>query len=354
MTAPGAVAQSLDEVLQPTHLSAVLGERHPGVGVESARPLDVGHGVATRTAVELTYAPGADAGLPTRMFLKAGFEGEATAHLLASGLFLREARFYRDVAPGLPVATPRCFYAGLDETTGQGVLLLEDLTGRARFPGLGGALDVADAEVFARELAGLHAARWADGDAPDLAWLPDLTAVAEGPFRGDPDRMRRNLAGPRGALAPAAVADPDRIAAGFGDLARWAASEPGCLVHGDSHGGNIFHADDGRRGWFDWQMLHRGHWALDLSYLLAGCLTVDHHARHVRALLASYLDALGRAGARPPGAAAAWAAYRRATAFGLFVWATVRESIIPVETCLTMFERYAIAAADADVFEALR
>ena len=352
MTAP--VAETLDEVLAPDHLSAALGERHPGVRVESARALDVGHGVATRTAVELTYAPGGGRGLPTRMFLKAGFEGEATAHLLGSGLFLREARFYRDIAPTLSVPTPRCYYAGPDEATGQGVLQLEDLTGRAEFPGLGGALAVDEAEVFARELAGLHAARWADGDAPDLAWLPDLDAVAQGPFRSDPDRLRRNLAGARGAVAPVAVADPDRIAAGFGAFAGWATTEPACLVHGDSHGGNIFHADDGRHGWFDWQMLHRGHWALDLSYLLAGCLTVDDHARHVRSLLAAYLDALGRAGADTPGADAAWGAYRRATAFGLFVWATVRESIIPVETCVTMFERYAVAAADADVFGALR
>jgi hypothetical protein len=236
MSRPPAVAASLDEVLRPDHLTAALGVRHPGVRVTAARALDVGHGVATRTALALTYAPGADAGLPERMFLKAGFEGEATAHLLASGLFLREARFYRELAPALPVPVPRCFYAGPDERTGQGVLLLEDMTGRAEFPGLGGALDPQVAAVFVAELAGLHAARWADGDAPDLAWLPDLTAVAEGPFRGDPQRIRRNLAGPRGDVAPAGLRDPDRVVAAFAGFAAWAATEPACLVHGDSHG----------------------------------------------------------------------------------------------------------------------
>jgi hypothetical protein len=49
----------------------------------------------------------------------------------------------------------------------------------------------------------------------------------------------------------------------------------------------------------------------------------------------------------PPPIDAARDAYRRATAFGLFVWATVRDSIIPVETCVTMFERHACAAAEA-------
>ncbi len=41
--------------------------------------------------------------------------------------YLREARFYRDIAPRSRIRTPRCYYAGIDEATGGSVLVMEDL-----------------------------------------------------------------------------------------------------------------------------------------------------------------------------------------------------------------------------------
>ena len=68
--------------------------------------------------------------------------------------------------------------------------------------------------------------------------------------------------------------------------------EPHTLLHGDPHVGNTYVLPDGRVGFLDWQVLHRGHHALDLGYFLQGALTPRTDATNEAALVGTYHDAL--------------------------------------------------------------
>ena len=55
-----------------------------------------------------------------------------------------------------------------------------------------------------------------------------------------------------------------------------------CLVHGDSHLGNLFFEADGTPGYLDWQSPMRGVWALDVGYFMGTGMTIEDR-RHSEA-----------------------------------------------------------------------
>jgi hypothetical protein len=52
-------------------------------------------------------------------------------------------------------------------------------------------------------------------------------------------------------------------------------TEPVTLLHGDPHIGNTYVLPDGRGGLLDWQLMVRGRWAHDLTYLMVTGLTPE-------------------------------------------------------------------------------
>ncbi|RKN03823.1 aminoglycoside phosphotransferase family protein [Streptomyces radicis] len=192
----------------------------------------------------------------------------------------RELRFYRELAPIVPVRTPRLLGA-LDAD--DGVALLLAAGGEARdaaswTPGMWAALG--------RDLAALHG-----------------TPVPEaGGWGGRPDAL---LAALDAADAPDAADTPD--AAGIG--AFWAASlprlpdlldrrdalrarlterQPPVLVHGDCHTDNVVH-DAGSLVFCDWQETRIGRPASDLAFLQVRATPAGTTVP--RALMDAYLDA---------------------------------------------------------------
>ncbi|HEY2315378.1 MAG TPA: hypothetical protein VGH96_17345, partial [Streptosporangiaceae bacterium] len=91
-----------------------------------------------------------------------------------------EASFYAQLAPGLPVALPACFYAAHDAEPDDYVVLLADIAAAQPGDQLAG-LRPDDAAAAIAELAALHAAGWDDPDLAALPWLnrsgPDAAAV---------------------------------------------------------------------------------------------------------------------------------------------------------------------------------
>ena len=100
-----------------------------GSVVDRADVTGVAWGTATKVLLDVTYAGGGDR-YPGRLCVKGGFVPELRA-IMAPG-YQAEARFYRDVAPGLGDGLATCFFAAVDESTGQGVVILEDLAGGRR------------------------------------------------------------------------------------------------------------------------------------------------------------------------------------------------------------------------------
>jgi len=70
------------------------------------------------------------------------------------------------------------------------------------------------------------------------------------------------------------------------------ASEPTTLLHGDTHFGNSYLLPGGRVGLLDWQLLNRGRWSHDVTYLLVTALDIESRRAHERELIGHHLDRL--------------------------------------------------------------
>ena len=202
----------------------------------------------------------------------------------------REVRFYREVAPRVPVPAPRAYYAAADDATGRVVLLLEDL--RAARPGdvLQGC-SAAEAALVVEAIAPFHARCRAGSDLDALAWPPR--------WGGDPrarqDRYNQQV-GPFlrrfGRQVPAPVRDLlDGLRTGYAHVLAALARAPATLIHADLHLDNLLFNPPGMVPpvvVLDWQGLARGPGAIDLALFLFGSLAVEERRAAERALIGRY------------------------------------------------------------------
>src|SRR5207237_6107614 len=108
--------------------------------------------------------------------VKGGFVPELFA-MMAPG-YQAEARFYRDIAPSLDAGLPRCWFADLDDDSGQGIVVLDDLAAAgSRFCDAREPLTVDQVAAGLRLLAGLHRS---DATAPWLSSTPYFRPMVSG------------------------------------------------------------------------------------------------------------------------------------------------------------------------------
>jgi hypothetical protein len=301
--------------LSPAWLTAALERRHPGVVVTDVEVRERIKTVATKVRFHVTYAESRPE-LPTDLCIKGFFTDDWQQR---PGL-TTEAVFYRDVASTLPVRVPPCEYAGVDESSGHGLVLMHDLVvGGATFGDPSDTLTADESAAVLDQLAHLHAATWGiPGSSlprdlePRLPWLATLL---------DPQELAALLADGRAAAVPAEVADGHRVHAAMGAMAALTGTR--CLVHGDLHSGNLY-VLDGAPGPIDWQVAQVGSWALDVAYHVAAALDPEERARSERDLLDHYLDRLAARGVAAPDRDDAWWAYRAHLPYGFFMWGITR------------------------------
>lgn len=256
-----------------------------------------------------------------------GLLDEAGAPFLGGGTALTEAIFYRDMAPKLAAAglnLPPCLYSGVDEEVGHGLIVMRDLTAD-------GATFLTALTPYAPEqardsldqLALLHATT---GPATALHDFP-LTGLTLRKMADNSivplDLIQQLLDGPRADPLPAYLRDAARLHRGIGKLERRLHGDPYCLIHGDAHAANLYRQGDGA-GIIDWQVIQRGHWAIDVAYHISAALTVENRRAHEDALLTSYLDARARHGSPVPDREKARGDYRAALIYGYYMWAVTR------------------------------
>ncbi|ORA40218.1 hypothetical protein BST20_06550 [Mycobacterium branderi] len=300
-------------------------------------------GTGTKIPVSVTYDDtGRDAGLPERLVLKGTFGGHDLSPALLN-LQLREARFYRDIAPMLTINLPRCYFANLDEAERRSVVVLEDL--RLRGVVFGAMQQPVGADTVAdllAQLARLHAATWGSAQLATFGSWPDLV----------PELLTRQawlscLEQPYAAAVPAALRDYEytvRALTAMLDANRGCAQ---CLLHGDAHLGNTFRDSAGRPGLLDWQMAMVGPYAADFTELLLSALTIDDRRRHERDLLVHYLDGLAACGVDSPSFDDAWLSYRQNALYPV-MWVTVPEVMQPSAVTALATERACAAINDLD------
>lgn len=226
-------------------------------------------------------------------FPAAGAESRQTG--VALGNYLREVRFYQQLAQTALISTPRCYFTDVDETTSDFVLMMEDLAPAEQGDQLRG-VSLDQARLVVREAARLHASHWNDDSLDDLPWVSNskaapasmvtpeaVTGLWEAFKARYADRLKPHCREVGDWLAPRALT--------------WPAEQDGprCLTHNDFRPDNMmFGTADGGHPItvLDWQSFAYGVGATDLAYFLAGALQPSVRREAEPEMLALYLDTL--------------------------------------------------------------
>lgn len=276
------------------------GELPAGTRVSAVemRVIGADRGIGGQVARLTPTYEGASGNAPTTLIAKLPSPVEVTR---GGGRFLRlperEVRLYSELAPALPVRTPRCYVAAVADDGDAFVILMEDMAGATPGDDLQGA---SDAHLFdaVRGLARLHAMWWESPALGALEWLPaidDRAATWQRLFtlawRELRDRESPDLYGvlPRG-VGPVAELLLRRGAEVYTRLA----SGPATLLHGDFRLDNLFFdlPDGSPLAAIDWSNAMSGRGPYDLAYLLAVGLPPERRRELEEPLLASYIEGL--------------------------------------------------------------
>jgi Phosphotransferase enzyme family len=347
-TAHASVPHTVAEVTA-AWLSQALGERFPAITVAAAEIEEVVHGTATKVRLVLDH----DCGdlVPDRLCLKAGLE-EHSAMMAATGIYANEANFFLQIRDAVEAAAPRWWWAAVEEGSGRGAVLMDDLARDVRFCAVTQPLGMDEVEQGLGALAALHAARLGAPAWDEWPWLPWSvvdTSVSADYFRTlGTDVVAAELSKPRrGAVVPEELQDPARIVEQFWGWVATNREGPLCLLHGDAHIGNLYVAG-GSVGFCDWQTVRYGRPTLDVSYFLGSALTVEDRRSAERALLTTYRDRLASMADGVPSLDDLWFDYRRDMSYGFFAWLTNLDVFQPEEVNVATIERFAAAVLDLE------
>ncbi len=228
-----------------------------------------------------------------------------------------ECRFYRDVAPRLPIRTPKAW--AVEHRGTRFALLLENLHADPEVqlftnPDMMKGPSLQLAKRCLATLAKLHASFAGLAPAEREALLPRelhpyisphmreiskvISAVSIEPCRKKAPHL----------LTPECVALLKRVMARWDVLLDWWYQEPLTLAHGDSHLGNFF-VDGDEMGMIDWQAAQWGKGMRDVQYFLIDSLPAELLAAHEEELVRFYLAELEGQGVKLP-FEEAWEQYR--------------------------------------------
>jgi aminoglycoside phosphotransferase (APT) family kinase protein len=332
----------LATVLSPAWLDAVLGARFPGVRVARTEIVEQLRTIAAKVRFRVEYEAN-PSGAPEALCVKGYFAPERNTFASVGRV---EARFYADLASCLQVRIPPSVHAGVDEDSGHGLVLMEDLiAGGCSFLTPLSPYGVEQTAATLGELARLHTVDSLAVRARDTGFLaPRLKGHLD---YIDRDQLQAQLDDGRAEGLPAGLRSADRLRAGFEAIADRSASRATSLVHGDAHAGNLYLDAAGQPGLIDWQVVQWGAWEIDVAYHIAAVLEPGDRARHERALLGHYLEAARSHGGEPPPPDEAWELYRRALVYGYFMWAITRRVERPILETFVRRLGAAVAAHDA-------
>jgi aminoglycoside phosphotransferase (APT) family kinase protein len=280
------VPRSVTEI-DPPWLTEALQARCPGVRVESVRIRERAEVTNSHVWLEVRYSPAGAPG-PERLFCKLlPEEGVRREAIAATGMGLREAKFYGQLAAQLSLRVPTAHVVRYDEPSGAFVVMLEDLAVSGCTVSTGPESPTPDAAASALEdLAAMHVHfEHADARRREAPWV----SPPGPPSDYGSERLAEGLANHRERLSPAFAEMAELYVTRRDALHEiWGQGVP-TLIHGDCHIGNLFFDGD-RVGFLDWGMVVAMTSMRDVSYFLSMGLSVDDRRRWDADLIRHYLD----------------------------------------------------------------
>jgi len=315
------------ESLTVEWLDAVLCRNAPGANVEGfALVGEDDRGTTARRIVTIAYNPaGQEAGLPTRLFVKATPEFDSRFVCGLSGAIAHEVNFYNRLAPLLDMEIPRCFHADYDPESFRSIFLFEDAVETKGAQFLSGLYRPTREEIerMVRELAKVHGRFWGDPRLDsEFIWLKDALDYQYhiDDLIGFRERTAIGLERSMDLLPASVAARADAFWPALFTACTLRIEAPRTLLHADDHLGNWYITGTGQPGVCDWQCTQKGQWAADFAYLVTSSLDPEDRRAWEKDLLSAYLDALGLPAGVCPDFHAAWLAYRQQTLHGLYNW----------------------------------
>ncbi|WP_020112739.1 phosphotransferase [Rhodococcus sp. 114MFTsu3.1] len=278
----------IDEVL---HDAGLLDPMLTVTAVD-ARPIGTGQ-VADSIQVTPTYSGSTDA--PSSFVLKVSSENEQSRSAGRTEMnYLREVRFYQDIAPRLKVRVPVCHHAEIDSNRTEFVLVLEDLSPARPGDQIRGCT-VEETTLAVVEAARIHAPFWGSAELDGNPWL-DISGTYWARFvdmmplwwAGFEERYRDRLTAEDLALGRAFT---EHIADYYAALR----TVPFTVQHGDFRPDNVlFDAAGGdvSLAVLDWQTVIFAPGTVDVAYFVGGALDQDTRRANEAALLKVYHDEL--------------------------------------------------------------
>jgi hypothetical protein len=271
------------------------------------------------------------------------------------GIYEREIRFYRELAPrvGGPVAA--CHLAVNDPQEGWFTLVLEDAAPAVQGDQIAGCT-VAEARLAMRELTRLHAPVWDDVELAAEDWLnqpPVLDEAIVGQLLdGFIERYDARLAPEHRAVVERFVA---RLDPWLGDRRR-----PFSIVHGDYRLDNLLFGEPAGPKPLtvvDWQTVSWGPPLLDASYFLGAGLSVADRRANEQALVREYYEGLLALGIEGFSWETCWEEYRRHAFHGVLMAVIAPMLVVRTERgddmFMTSLARHAQQTLDLEAEELL-
>lgn len=249
-------------------------------------PIGTGQ-VGDSARIHLTYdVAGAGPKTIAGKFPAANPTSRGTAAMM--GLYAKEVRFYRELAPQLDVRVPATYSANVSDDESEFILLFEDLA-----PDKGGnqldSCSFDEACHAIRQASALHAPSWKNSDILSLDWLQPQEAVTTQIRTLYPQAQSVFAERYADTLEPEFMAVCTELAASDAWLSR---DHPKVsLVHGDFRLDNmLFGIGNGAEpiAILDWQTLSLGHPMTDIGYFMGCGIGDELRRKHEDELLDLY------------------------------------------------------------------
>lgn len=206
--------------------------------------------------------------------------------------FQREIKFYREVAPNIPIRLPKFYYA-VDEPPAYS-LVLEDLSNYSAGDQVVG-MHKQQVQSVVKQIAKVHSAYWNNEALSELGWMPKTNGVSLNFAENWPSFVKNYGF----CLDDRAIKLGDKLSGSID----WKNSEiekrPQTIVHSDLREDNIMFGPLGSEDAtiiLDWQLAIRSVGAMDIARLIGGSEIPKERKGHQFEILKIWYDTLLKEG----------------------------------------------------------